>query len=59
MLTEIQNMVDFFLHYGAQVAQLVEQGTENPRVGSSTLSLGTIFVSELRINRVQGRVEGG
>ncbi len=28
---------------GAQVAQLVEQGTENPRVGSSNLSLGTIF----------------
>ncbi len=28
---------------GAQVAQLVEQGTENPRVGSSILSLGTIF----------------
>ncbi len=25
----------------AQVAQLVEQRTENPRVGSSTLSLGT------------------
>ena len=25
----------------AQVAQPVEQGTENPRVGSSTLSLGT------------------
>ena len=27
----------------AEVAQLVEQGTENPRVGSSILSLGTIF----------------
>jgi hypothetical protein len=26
----------------AQVAQLVEQRTENPRVGSSILSLGTI-----------------
>ena len=26
----------------AEVAQLVEQGTENPRVGSSILSLGTI-----------------
>ena len=25
----------------AEVAQLVEQGTENPRVGSSILSLGT------------------
>ncbi len=28
--------------YNAQVAQSVEQGTENPRVGSSILSLGTI-----------------
>ena len=27
---------------GAQVAQLVEQRTENPRVGGSTPSLGTI-----------------
>ena len=27
----------------AQVAQLVEQGTENPRVGGSNPSLGTIF----------------
>ncbi len=27
----------------AQVAQLVEQRIENPRVGSSILSLGTIF----------------
>src|ERR1700753_1060908 len=27
---------------GAQVAQLVEQRIENPRVGSSILSLGTI-----------------
>ena len=26
-----------------QVAQLVEQWTENPRVGSSILSLATIF----------------
>ena len=26
----------------AEVAQSVEQGTENPRVGSSILSLGTI-----------------
>jgi hypothetical protein len=26
-----------------QVAQLVEQGTENPRVGSSILSLATII----------------
>ena len=29
------------LEYG-QVAQSVEQGTENPRVGSSILSLATI-----------------
>ncbi len=29
----------------AQVAQLVEQRIENPRVGSSILSLGTIFQS--------------
>ena len=29
----------------AQVAQLVEQRTENPRVGSSILSLGTIQLS--------------
>ena len=27
-----------------QVAQSVEQGTENPRVGSSILSLATIFI---------------
>ena len=31
--------------HGAQVAQLVEQGTENPRVGSSILSLGTILTN--------------
>ena len=31
----------------AQVAQSVEQGTENPRVGSSILSLGTIFMASL------------
>jgi hypothetical protein len=29
----------------AEVAQSVEQGTENPRVGSSILSLGTIDYS--------------
>ena len=28
--------------YDGQVAQSVEQGTENPRVGSSILSLATI-----------------
>ena len=31
----------------AEVAQLVEQGTENPRVGSSILSLGTIKETKL------------
>jgi hypothetical protein len=30
------------LPYGAQVAQLVEQRTENPRVGGSIPPLGTI-----------------
>ena len=29
--------------FGAEIAQVVEQWTENPRVGSSTLPLGTIF----------------
>jgi hypothetical protein len=41
---------DFFLKFGthvrriqrAEVAQSVEQRTENPRVGSSILSLGTM-----------------
>ncbi len=32
----------------AEVAQLVEQGTENPRVGSSILSLGTTNFKDLR-----------
>ena len=31
-----------FARAGAQVAQVVEQGTENPCVGGSTPSLGTI-----------------
>ena len=31
----------YFTGARAEVAQLVEQGTENPRVGSSILSLGT------------------
>ena len=34
----------------AEVAQSVEQGTENPRVGSSILSLGTIIKSSGRIS---------
>ena len=33
---------------GAQVAQLVEQGTENPRVGGSIPSLGTISLHRAR-----------
>ncbi len=35
----------------AAVAQLVEQGTENPRVGSSILSRGTIKKQVLRLVR--------
>ena len=31
----------------AQIAQLVEQGTENPRVLGSIPSLGTIFIFEV------------
>ncbi len=34
-------------HRRAQVAQVVEQGTENPRVGGSTPSLGTITIFSL------------
>ena len=33
----------------AEVAQSVEQGTENPRVGSSILSLGTKEIKGLRL----------
>ncbi len=33
----------------AKVAQSVEQGTENPRVGGSIPSLGTIFFERLRM----------
>ena len=29
----------------AEIAQLVEQRTENPRVPSSSLGLGTIFIN--------------
>ena len=36
------------VHWGhAEVAQSVEQGTENPRVGSSILSLGTSRIKGL------------
>jgi hypothetical protein len=34
--------------FAAEVAQSVEQGTENPRVGSSILSLGTKKIKGLR-----------
>jgi hypothetical protein len=34
----------------AQVAQLVEQRTENPRVGGSNPPLGTTFPRYLRLN---------
>ncbi len=37
-----------FLHGGAELAQSVEQGTENPRVRGSIPRLGTIFVSVSR-----------
>jgi hypothetical protein len=33
----------------AEVAQSVEQGTENPRVGSSILSLGTSNIKGLLV----------
>ena len=35
--------MDHICPYIAQVAQLVEQRTENPRVGGSNPPLGTIF----------------
>jgi hypothetical protein len=35
----------------AQVAQLVEQWTENPRVGGSSPPLGTIFLN--KINKIE------
>jgi hypothetical protein len=36
-----------FRHHSAQVAQLVEQRTENPRVGGSIPPLGTTFLSKI------------
>ncbi len=33
-----------------QIAQLVEQRTENPRVGGSTPSLATIKINKLRLS---------
>jgi hypothetical protein len=36
----------------AEVAQSVEQGTENPRVGGSIPSLGTFKINGLRLNAV-------
>jgi hypothetical protein len=35
------------LKKSAEIAQLVEQGTENPRVDGSIPPLGTIFISRL------------
>jgi hypothetical protein len=37
----------------AQVAQSVEQRIENPRVGSSILSLGTIKLNKINILRAK------
>ena len=39
-----------------QVAQLVEQGTENPRVGGSIPSLATIYLNGLLERSVVGAV---
>ncbi len=46
---------------GAEVAQAVEQRTENPRVGGSTPSLGTTFREEkiLAISGCPTRYTGG
>ena len=38
----LEPIISYFIAR-AEVAQLVEQRTENPRVGSSILPLGTIF----------------
>jgi hypothetical protein len=38
--------IDISLRQKAQVAQSVEQRTENPRVDSSILSLGTIYQAD-------------
>lgn len=40
----------------AQVAQLVEQWTENPRVGCSSQPLGTIFSNPLKMLILLGLV---
>src|SRR5437868_12791508 len=37
--------------FWGQVAQLVEQWTENPRVGSSTLPLSTLMIKEFTASR--------
>ena len=37
----------------AQIAQSVEQGIENPRVGSSILSLATIFLIPQSFNLIR------
>ncbi len=43
--------------YHGQVAQLVEQGTENPRVGGSIPSLATTFYPFL--NQINGKQING
>jgi hypothetical protein len=49
-LTKKRRFNNFWFFQGhAEVAQSVEQGTENPRVGSSILSLGTKKFKRLAI----------
>ncbi len=38
------HIADSYNNFGAEVAQAVEQWTENPRVPSSILGLGTIEI---------------
>ena len=42
---ELYKTHKFLIKINGQVAQLVEQRTENPRVGSSILPLATISIS--------------
>ena len=44
------------VHPNAQVAQSVEQRTENPRVGSSILTLGTNSLSSLAPPKTLGQL---
>ena len=45
MFGELYKTHKFIININGQVAQLVEQRTENPRVGSSILPLATISIS--------------